>query len=110
MHWFFLIIAGLLEIGWAIGMKYTEGFSKLWPSVLTVAAMLLSLGFLALHIGALVQLSQHPFSFAELWLPQLRSVQAALGITGLYLILLVCATSYLRRYLTLAVCPPGLGT
>lgn len=46
MAWFFLIIAGLFEVGWAIGLKYTDGFSKLLPSVWTVAAMIVSLVFL----------------------------------------------------------------
>jgi len=41
------LIAGLLEIAWAIGLKYTEGFSKLWPSVATVSAMVASFGLLA---------------------------------------------------------------
>lgn len=39
MPWVLLIIAGLLEVGWAIGLKYTEGFTRLWPSVLTLIAM-----------------------------------------------------------------------
>ncbi|QJE74358.1 quaternary ammonium compound efflux SMR transporter SugE [Aerophototrophica crusticola] len=39
MAWVYLVIAGLLEIVWAIGLKYTEGFTKLWPSVWTLAAM-----------------------------------------------------------------------
>ncbi len=39
MAWVVLFIAGLLEIGWAVGLKYTHGFTKLWPSVGTVAAM-----------------------------------------------------------------------
>ena len=39
MAWILLIVAGLLEVCWAIGLKYTEGFTKLWPSVGTVAAM-----------------------------------------------------------------------
>ena len=39
MAWLLLLIAGLLEVGWAIGLKYTEGFTQLWPSVLTLAAM-----------------------------------------------------------------------
>ena len=42
MAWTYLIIAGLLEIGWAIGLKYTEGFSKLWPSVATICTMIAS--------------------------------------------------------------------
>ena len=39
MPWFLLLIAGLLEVGWAIGLKYTEGFTKPIPSILTLAAM-----------------------------------------------------------------------
>jgi quaternary ammonium compound-resistance protein SugE len=39
MAWAILFVAGLLEVGWAIGLKYTEGFSRLWPSVGTLAAM-----------------------------------------------------------------------
>jgi quaternary ammonium compound-resistance protein SugE len=41
MAWIYLFIAGLLEVVWAISLKYTEGFTRLWPSVFTVAAMLL---------------------------------------------------------------------
>ncbi len=47
MAWIYLGIAGLLEVGWAIGLKYTDGFTRLWPSVFTVAAMIISLFFLA---------------------------------------------------------------
>jgi quaternary ammonium compound-resistance protein SugE len=39
MAWLYLLVAGLLEAGWAIGLKYTDGFTRLWPSVLTVSAM-----------------------------------------------------------------------
>lgn len=39
MAWILLLVAGLLEVGWAIGLKYTDGFTRLWPSVLTLAAM-----------------------------------------------------------------------
>lgn len=42
MDWILLFIAGLLEIGWAIGLKYTAGFTKLWPSVATILALTLS--------------------------------------------------------------------
>ncbi|HAO32384.1 MAG TPA: quaternary ammonium compound efflux SMR transporter SugE [Candidatus Competibacter sp.] len=42
MAWILLVLAGLFEVGWAIGLKYTQGFSKLWPSLGTVAAMALS--------------------------------------------------------------------
>jgi quaternary ammonium compound-resistance protein SugE len=47
MDWIYLVIAGLLEIGWAVGLKYTESFSKLWPSVATICAMIASFAFLA---------------------------------------------------------------
>lgn len=53
MAWLFLLVAGLLEVGWAIGLKYTEGFTRLWPSVLTIGAMILSLGFLGLALKTL---------------------------------------------------------
>jgi len=46
MAWFSLFVAGLFEIGWAIGLKYTDGFSKLWPSVWTIVSMIVSLLFL----------------------------------------------------------------
>lgn len=42
MAWLLLVLAGLFEVGWAIGLKYTDGFTKLWPSLGTVAAMGLS--------------------------------------------------------------------
>jgi len=47
MAWIYLIIAGILEIVWAISLKYTEGFAKLWPSVFTVCGMIASFYFLA---------------------------------------------------------------
>ena len=43
MNWIILIVAGLFEVGWAIGLKYTEGFSRLWPTVWTVLSMIISL-------------------------------------------------------------------
>jgi quaternary ammonium compound-resistance protein SugE len=53
MAWLYLLVAGLFEIAWAIGLKYTDGFTRLWPSVWTVAAMILSLGFLGLALKSL---------------------------------------------------------
>ena len=47
MAWTLLLLAALLEVGWAIGLKYTFGFTKLWPSVWTLVAMVLSMGLLA---------------------------------------------------------------
>lgn len=48
MAWFILIVAGILEIGWAVGLKYTDGFTRLWPSILTIASMAVSMYLLAL--------------------------------------------------------------
>ena len=53
MAWFLLIAAGLLEIGWAIGLKYTDGFTRLWPTVATVSAMVVSMGLLGLAVRTL---------------------------------------------------------
>jgi quaternary ammonium compound-resistance protein SugE len=47
MDWIVLVIAGLFEVAWATGLKYTEGFTRLWPSAWTVAAMAVSLLLLA---------------------------------------------------------------
>jgi quaternary ammonium compound-resistance protein SugE len=53
MPWVLLFIAGLLEVGWAIGLKYTEGFTRLWPSLGTAAAMALSVALLGLAMRTL---------------------------------------------------------
>ncbi|MEG3789444.1 quaternary ammonium compound efflux SMR transporter SugE [Lysobacter sp. CCNWLW3] len=53
MPWIILVLAGLFEVGWAIGLKYTDGFSKLWPTVGTVAAMAISLGLLGIAMKSL---------------------------------------------------------
>jgi quaternary ammonium compound-resistance protein SugE len=53
MAWVLLVLAGLSEIGWAIGLKYTEGFTRPWPSVGTVAAMAVSLGLLGVAMRTL---------------------------------------------------------
>jgi quaternary ammonium compound-resistance protein SugE len=53
MGWIYLLGAGLLEIGWAIGLKYTQGFTRPVPTVLTVASMVLSLGLLGLALKTL---------------------------------------------------------
>ena len=47
MSWIILVIAGLLEVVWAVGLKYTHGFSRLTPSVITVTAMIVSMALLA---------------------------------------------------------------
>ncbi len=53
MAWTLLLIAGLFEVAWAIGLKYTDGFSRLWPSVLTVIAMIVSVACLALALKSI---------------------------------------------------------
>ena len=50
MAWTLLFVAGLFEVGWAIGLKYTAGFTKLWPSVGTVTAMVASVYLLSLAL------------------------------------------------------------
>ncbi|MFZ0870624.1 MAG: quaternary ammonium compound efflux SMR transporter SugE [Rhodanobacter sp.] len=53
MPWIYLALAGLFEIGWAIGLKYSDGFTRLWPSVATAAAMIVSVLLLALATRSL---------------------------------------------------------
>ena len=53
MAWTLLIIAGLFDVAWAIGLKYTAGFTKLWPSVGTLAAMIISVYLLALALKSI---------------------------------------------------------
>ncbi len=53
MSWVILIIAGVLEVGWAVGLKYTVGFTRLWPSVFTLATMAGSVGLLGLALRQL---------------------------------------------------------
>jgi len=50
MQWLFLIIAGFLEMGWAIGLKYSQGFTKIVPSVFTISGMIASFYFLSLAL------------------------------------------------------------
>ena len=53
MSWLLLILAGLLEIGWAIGLKYTEGFTRFWPSIGTAFAMIMSMVLLGIAMKSL---------------------------------------------------------
>ncbi len=50
MAWAILVVAALFEIGWAVGLKYTHGFTKLWPSLLTILAMVISMFLLGLAV------------------------------------------------------------
>lgn len=53
MSWWILVVAGLLEVAWAVGLKYTAGFTRLWPSVFTLATMAGSVGMLGLALRQL---------------------------------------------------------
>jgi quaternary ammonium compound-resistance protein SugE len=53
MGWIYLLLAGLFEIGWAVGLKESHGFTRFWPAVATVACLAVSLGFLGLALRGL---------------------------------------------------------
>ena len=53
MAWVILVVAGLFEVGWAIGLKYTEGFTRLWPTLWTALSMLISLWLLGMAMKSL---------------------------------------------------------
>lgn len=53
MPWITLLIAGLFEVGWAVGMKYTDGFTKLWPTVFTIISIVLSMALLGVAVRSL---------------------------------------------------------
>jgi quaternary ammonium compound-resistance protein SugE len=53
MPWMILVVAGLLEIGWAVGLKHSEGLTRFWPAVLTLAAMVASMWLLAVAVRSL---------------------------------------------------------
>ena len=53
MNWLILLLAGLCEVGWAIGLKYTEGYTRLWPTVFTIAGMVVSVWLLGIAMRSL---------------------------------------------------------
>jgi quaternary ammonium compound-resistance protein SugE len=53
MAWVMLIVAGLLEVGWAVGLKYTQGFARLWPTIGTVISLIASMTLLGLAVRTL---------------------------------------------------------
>lgn len=53
MNWFILVVAGLFEIGWAVGLKYTDGFTRFWPTAGTVLSMIVSLALLGIAMKSL---------------------------------------------------------
>jgi quaternary ammonium compound-resistance protein SugE len=76
MAWFVLLLAGLLEIGWAVGLKYTDGFTRPLPTVFTVASMIASLALLGVSLKTL------PLGTAyAIWTGIGTVGTAALGIT-----------------------------
>ena len=76
MAWALLVIAGLFEIGWAVGLKYTEGFSRLMPSVATIASMVASVAFL--------EEARHAFAWLRL---RLRTKQREALLQAVHLLL-----------------------
>lgn len=53
MNWLILVVAGLFEVAWAIGLKYSEGFTRLWPTVFTITAMIISVALLGIAMKSL---------------------------------------------------------
>lgn len=53
MAWFYLLVAGILEVVWAVGMKYSEGWTKLYPSIFTIVSMIIGFYFLSLSVKTL---------------------------------------------------------
>ncbi len=53
MKWFILVVAGLFEMGWAVGLKYTHGFTRPWPTAGTAVSMIISLGLLGIAMKTL---------------------------------------------------------
>lgn len=97
MAWIVLLIAGLLEVVWAVGLKYTHGFSRLWPSVITIVAMVVSMALLAWAMKTL------PTGTAYAVWTGIGAVGAA--ITG---ILLLGESASLARIASLALIVAGI--
>ena len=90
-----------LNVCLGLGLKTSLPLLRRWRVAdLHQFTALLSLAFLGLHIAVLVHVKQQPFSLAEVLVPLLRTMPASLGIAALYLLILVIATSYLRRHLS----------
>ena len=97
MSWTYLFIAGLCEVGWAIGLKYADGFSKVLPGIFTVVSMIASMGFLALALKNL------PIGTAY-------AVWTGIGIVGTFLlgIVLFDEPLSLRRCIFAAMIAGGI--
>ena len=89
MHpWTLLVLAGLLEVGWAIGLKYTDGFTRLTPSLLTGAAMALSMYLLALAarelpIGTTASATPSAVSTMPMMRPSRRNPNSSAAMSGM---------------------------
>ena len=98
MAWILLVLAGLLEVGWAIGLKYTEGFTRPLPSVLTVASMVLSMGLLGLATktlpigtayGVWVGIGALGAAVLGMWLFKEPATPARLAFLGMMLVAII---------------------
>jgi quaternary ammonium compound-resistance protein SugE len=81
MAWFALLLAGFLEIAWALGLKYSAGFTRFWPSVATCVAILLSFGLLG------VSLKSVPFGTAY-------AIWTGIGAAGAAIAGIVCVSAW----------------
>ena len=97
MNWAILVVAGIFEVGWAIGLKYTEGFTRFWPTVWTVLSMIISLGLLGVAMKTL------PVGTAY-------SVWVGVGAIGTVIlgILLLGASASAARMISLALILAGI--
>ena len=97
MNWIILLVAGLFEAGWAIGLKFTDGFRRPWPTVATVAAMGVSLGLLG-------------YAMRELPVGTAYAVWVGVGAVGTALlgILLFGEAASLARLLSLGLIVAGI--
>ena len=97
MAWAILIVAGLFEVGWAIGLKYTDGFTRYWPTVGTVAAMIVSLWLLGIAMKSL------PVGTAY-------AIWVGVGAVGTAIldIVLLCESANAGRLISLALIVAGI--
>ena len=97
MSWIILFFAGLFEVGWAVGLKYTDGFSRPLPTALTIAAMAISLGLLGL-------------AMKELPLGTAYAIWTGVGAVGTVIagIILFCESMALVRLASVALIVAGL--
>ncbi len=97
MHWAILFLAGLFEIAWAIGLKFTDGFTRPWPTAATVVAMVLSVWLLSIALKPL------PVGTAY-------AVWVGIGAAGTALLGIICfgESASLQRLLSIALILAGV--